>query len=198
MKGIHPFVICNLSLEFAEEALYGVFHEAGDGHRTYASRNRGDYRCLRLYRGIVDVTAELAGLRIAVYSDVDDNRSFRNHVGSHKLWTAYGNNKDFRIACDCRQVNRTAVRNSHCSILIKEEFCYRKAYDIASAYDYGTLALDFYSCHLEHLDYALRCAWQSAFLLLPESCDIERMESVNILLLGYRRDDLIRSSLSFG
>ena len=83
------------------------------------------------------------------------------------------------------------MRYGHSRVLVEEELRYRKAYDVASAYYHGTLALDLDSSHLEHLDYTLRCAWQGAFLLLPEGRDIERMESVNILLLGYRCDDLV-------
>ena len=32
-----------LRLHLTEEELDGVLHEAGDGHRTYAARNWGNY-----------------------------------------------------------------------------------------------------------------------------------------------------------
>ena len=64
-----------LFLHLAEEALYGVLHEAADCHRTYTARDRSNDRCLRLDCGIIHISAKLSCLRIAVYSYINDHRT---------------------------------------------------------------------------------------------------------------------------
>ena len=79
----------------------------------------------------------------------------------------------------------------HCCILIKKKLCNWKAYDIASSDNHCPLALDIHSGNLKHLYDALRGTWKDTVLFLPESCNVERMETVYILLFGYCCNDLI-------
>ena len=76
-------------------------------------------------------------------------------------------------------------------IAVKEELGNREA-DYLAAADYDCpLPLDFHACLVEHTDDALRCARHGARLLLPERGDIERVEAVNVLVLGNCRNDLV-------
>lgn len=87
-----------------EEALDGVLHEAGYGHRTDTSRNRSDYRGLWLDGIEIHVAAEFSCLRIPVDSHVDHYGALRNHVGSDELWTSDSDHEDLSLAAYCSKV----------------------------------------------------------------------------------------------
>jgi hypothetical protein len=83
------------------------------------------------------------------------------------------------------------VSDSDCGILIQKKFRYRKTDDIASTNHHCPLSLYIHTCSLQHLDDTFRCTWKDAVLLLPEGCDIQWMETVNILLLSDSSNDLV-------
>ena len=87
-----------------EEALDGVLHEAGYGHRTDASRNRSDYRSLWLDGIEIHVAAELSCLRIPVDSHVDHYGALGNHVGSDEFRTSDSDHEDLSLAAYCSKV----------------------------------------------------------------------------------------------
>ena len=80
-------------------------------------------------------------------------------------------------------------------IAVKQELGNRKSDNLAAADHDCPLSLDFHACLIQHSDNAFRGARHGARLLLPEGCDIERMEAVNVLVLGNRGNDLVLGNM---
>ena len=83
------------------------------------------------------------------------------------------------------------MADGYCGVAVQKEFRDRKSDDLAAADNYGAFSLDLHIGFLQHSDYALRCTWNSARLFHPKRCHIERVETVDVLILGNGCDNLI-------
>lgn len=95
-----PFCYKRVLLVVIYVAIYGVFHEAGDGHWTDTTGNWGDEGGLRCDIVEVDVTTDFAGLRVEGSADIDDGCASLDHILLDELRTTDGRDEDVSLRCD--------------------------------------------------------------------------------------------------
>ena len=110
-----------LFLHLAQETLDRVLHKAGDGHRTYTTRYGSDGRCDRLDSGEINITTELLGLGIAVYTYVDNHSTGLNHIGSYELRSTDSYNQNVGTASNLLQILSAAVGDRNSCVLVQKE-----------------------------------------------------------------------------
>lgn len=139
LTGVKNVQSQGLFLHLAEEAFDGVLHEAGDGHRAYAARNRGDIGRLRFDRSEIYVSAELS-VFIPVHADVDDYGSILDHGPVHELCTSDGYHEYVGFPCHRRKVGRARVAYRHGCIAVEQQLGHWKTYNLAASEHHGTFA----------------------------------------------------------
>ena len=172
-----------------QETGNGVLHEAGDGHRPYAARDRGD--CSGNLGDIfeIHISAELTRLRVTIHPDVDYNGAGFYHVGSDHFGAAGGDDEDIGLTGDGGHVYGAGVAGCDGGVGVKEHFRDGKAHDVAPADYDGPLALGVHADGLQQLHDAGGGAGSYVRGFLPEPGDVEGVEAVHVLFAGDGLDD---------
>ena len=119
-----------------QAAVYGVAHEAGDGHRPDAAGHRRDRArdLTRLGEGDVADEPGLAlaggGVRHPVDADVDHDRAGLHPVAADHLGAADGGDEDVGAPAQPGEVARFRVRDRDGAALVDQELRHRLADDV--------------------------------------------------------------------
>jgi len=170
-----------------------VLHEHRDGHRSHAAGGGRDGFAERGHGVEVDVADDtiavlLGGVRDAIDTHVDDDRSRFDHVGGDETRFADRSDDDVGLADDAGKVSGARMSDGHGTIATfgQEEGGSGLADDERAADDDGVFTGGFDAGATEKFDDARgRAGGKGAGDFLNKAADALSAEAIDVLIRGY-------------